>query len=189
MTSLYTPTRTFDPQNGGLPQVSTQLDSVRTYQFECRFEGIPGIATDSLTTAAKQVSPIAAATDEIVVDRVNDKMFYPGKFTPETVTITFDNQLLTQTTPDLWTWFTRTYDPVTGEVAALSPPANPGGAGLKASKLSITELDNSNEPFAHIELYGVYPKGISFSEKNYSTNDFSTVEVTFRYDFLGYKRS
>ena len=190
MTSLYIPTRTFDPQNGELPQVSTQLDSVRTYQFECRFEGIPGIDTDSLTTAAKQVSPIAAATDEIVVDRVNDKMFYPGKFTPETVTITFDNQLLTETTPDLWKWFTRTYDPVTGEVAALSPPGNNNSATrLKADLLRIMELDNSNEPFATIELYGVYPKGISFSEKNYSTNDFSTVEVTFRYDFLGYRRS
>ena len=115
-------------------------------------------------------------------------MYYPGKFTPEAVTITFDNQLLTDTTPSLWAWFTQTYDPITGEVAALSPPGGGGTGNLKANRLRILELDNSNEPFASIELYGVYPQGISFSEKNYSTNEFSTVEVTFRYDFLGYKR-
>lgn len=189
MTSLYKSTRSFTA-GGQLPQVSTELDSVRTYQFECRFEGVPGAGTiaDSLTTAAKQVSPIAGAADDIIVDRVNDKMFYPGKFTPEAVTITFDNQLLTETTPALWAWFTQTYDPVTGEVAVLSPPGGVGDGKLKANRLRITELDNTNEPFATIELYGVYPKGISFSEKNYSTNDFSTVEVTFRYDFMGYKR-
>tara|TARA_R110002124_G_scaffold274133_1_gene443874 strand:+ start:1888 stop:2451 length:564 start_codon:yes stop_codon:yes gene_type:complete len=186
MTSLYKASRTFEAGTE-LPVVSTQLDSVRTYQFECRFEGVPGNET-SLTTAAKQVSPIAGATDEIVVDRVNDKMYYPGKFTPEAVTITFDNQLLTDTTPSLWAWFTQTYDPITGEVAALSPPGGGGTGNLKANRLRILELDNSNEPFASIELYGVYPQGISFSEKNYSTNEFSTVEVTFRYDFLGYKR-
>ena len=94
-----------------LPKVSTKLDSVRAYQFEARFYGIPtegGGAVGSerdLTAAAKKVSPIGGSTDDIVVDRVNDKMFYPGKFTPEAVTITFDNQLLTRTTPTLWNWF------------------------------------------------------------------------------------
>jgi len=187
MTSQYKTARTQFNPNSNLPTVSTQLDSVRTYQFECRFEGVPGNVGASLTTAAKQVSPIAGASDEIVVDRVNDKMYYPGKFTPEAVTITFDNQLLTETSPALWNWFSQTYNPVTGEVAALSPPGGTGG-GLKANSLRIVELDNANEPFASIELYGVYPQGISFSEKNYSTNEFSTIEVVFRYDFLGYKR-
>jgi len=185
--SLYKATRNYDPGTT-LPEVSTLLDSVRTYQFECRFDGVPGNA-DNLTTAAKQVSPIAGASDEIVVDRVNDKLYYPGKFTPEAVTITFDNQLLTQTTPLLWAWFSQTYDSVTGDVSVLSPPGGSSIApNLKANRLRIMELDNTNEPFASIELYGVYPQGISFSEKNYSTNEFSTVEVTFRYDFMGYKR-
>lgn len=185
-TTQYSGNRSFDVGDN-LPNVSTQLDSVRSYQFECQFFGVPGLAA-SLTTAAKQVSPVGGATDDIVVDRVNDKMFYPGKFTPEAVTITFDNQLLTNTSKDLWDWFSNTYNPITGDVAALAPPGNPGGAGLKANKLRIMELDNTNEPFASIELYGVYPQGITFSEKNYSTNEFSTVEVTFRYDFLGYER-
>ena len=134
--SQYQPLRNQFVAGDNLPTISTQLDSVRTYQFECQFFGIPNAANGpSLTTAAKQVSPVGGATDDIVVDRVNDKMFYPGKFTPEAVTITFDNQLLTNTTPELWNWFKNTYNPTTGDVAALAPPANPGGGGLKANKL------------------------------------------------------
>ena len=85
-----------------LPKVSTKLDSIRSYQFEVKFFGLPPEFTlqqQELTAAAKQVSPIGGSVDDIVVDRLNDKVFYPGKFTPENVTITFDNQLLTNNTP------------------------------------------------------------------------------------------
>lgn len=175
-----------------LPKVSTKLDSVRAYQFEARFYGVPIAGGEStagvrdLTAAAKKVSPIGGSVDDIVVDRVNDKMYYPGKFTPEAVTITFDNQLLTQSTPTLWAWFKTIYDPITGELTKLAAPGGAGNQSFKANKLTILELDNTMEPHAYVELYGVYPKTISFSEKNYSTNEFSTVEVTFRYDFVDF---
>jgi hypothetical protein len=39
---------------------------------------------------------------------------------------------------------------------------------------------------AAVELIGVYPEKVVYSEKNYSTNEFSTVTVTFRFDFLNY---
>tara|TARA_R100001509_G_scaffold96203_2_gene55983 strand:+ start:4893 stop:5483 length:591 start_codon:yes stop_codon:yes gene_type:complete len=174
-----------------LPKVSTKLDAVRSYQFEVKFFGVPQefIQTQQvLTAAAKQVSPIAGAVDEIVVDRLNDKVYYPGKFTPESVTITFDNQLLTNTTPALWNWFKTIYDPLTGDMTKLAAPGGPGNKSFKASKMTILELDNTNEPHAFIETYGVYPTGVRFSEKNYATNDFSTVEVTFRFDFVNYDK-
>tara|TARA_R100000664_G_C2755468_1_gene143181 strand:- start:260 stop:850 length:591 start_codon:yes stop_codon:yes gene_type:complete len=174
-----------------LPKISTKLDSVRSYQFEVRFFGVPQEFINSqqvLTAAAKQVSPVGGATDEIVVDRLNDKMYYPGKFSPEAVTITFDNQLLSQTTPTLWNWFKTIYDPITGDMTKLAAPGGPGNKSFKASKMTILELDNTNEPHAFIEMYGVYPTGVRFSEKNYATNDFSTVEVTFRYDFVDYDK-
>jgi len=170
-----------------LPKISTQLDSVRSYQFECRFslpQGNGTVVTTQLTTAAKQVGPIGGATDDIVVDRLNDKVFYPGKFTPEPVTITFDNQLLTRSSPALWEWFTTTYNPMTGD-----GPQNTRIGGFKALKLEIMELNTDSEPVSYIGLYGVFPTGIKFSEKNYATNEFATIEVTFRYDFLDYQKS
>lgn len=172
-----------------LPKVSTMLDSVRTYQFEVKFFGLPVefINTQQvLTAAAKQVSPVGGAVDDIVVDRLNEKVYYPGKFTPENITVTFDNQLLSQTTPALWNWFKTIYDPMTGDMTKLSAPGGAGNKSFKASKMTILELDNTNEPHAFIEVYGVYPTGVRFSEKNYASNDFSTVEVTFRYDFVDY---
>ena len=178
----------FDPGKT-LPKVSTMLDSVRTYQFEVKFFGLPAefINTQQvLTAAAKQVSPVGGAVDDIVVDRLNDKVYYPGMFTPENITVTFDNQLLSQTTPALWNWFKTIYDPMTGDMTKLSAPGGAGNRSFKASKMTILELDNTNEPHAFIEVYGVYPTGVRFSEKNYASNDFSTVEVTFRYDFVDY---
>jgi hypothetical protein len=174
-----------------LPKLSTKLDAVRSYQFEVKFFGVPPEFVGSqqeLTAAAKQVSPIGGQVDDIVVDRLNDKVYYPGKFTPNNVTVTFDNQLLSQNTPALWNWFKTIYDPVTGDMTKLSAPGGPGNRSFKANKMTILELDNTNEPHAYIEVYGVYPTGVQFSEKNYAANDFSTVEVTFRYDFVDYDK-
>ena len=196
-----------------LPKISTNLDSVRSYQFEVRFAEVPvnlretvgGLAPNQagpitagaaalseigvenmLTTAAKQVSPIGGTVDDIVVDRLNDKVFYPGKFTPENVTITFDNQLLSRSTPAIYNWFRTIYDPLTGDMMKNAAPGGPGNRSFKCSKMTVLELNNTNEPHAYIEMYGVYPTAVRFSEKNYATNDFSTVEVTFRFDFLNY---
>ena len=196
-----------------LPKISTNLDSVRSYQFEVRFAEVPvnlretvgGLAPNQagpitagaaalseigvenmLTTAAKQVSPIGGTVDDIVVDRLNDKVYYPGKFTPENVTITFDNQLLSRSTPAIYNWFRTIYDPLTGDMMKNAAPGGPGNRSFKCSKMTVLELNNTNEPHAYIEMYGVYPTAVRFSEKNYATNDFSTVEVTFRFDFLNY---
>ena len=180
----------FEPGKS-LPKLSTKLDSVRSYQFEVKFFGLPVefIGTQQvLTAAAKQVGPIGGQIDDIVVDRLNDKVYYPGKFTPENVVITFDNQLLSQTTPALWNWFKSIYDPMTGDMTKFSAPGGPGNKSFKASKMTVLELDNTNEPHAYIEMYGVYPTGVKFSEKNYGTNEFSTIEVTFRYDFVDYDK-
>ena len=67
--------------NSGLPVISEGLDSVRAYQFEMHFE-LPSIVPDpngKLTLAAKQVTAAGFTTEDIEVNRVNDKVFYPGK--------------------------------------------------------------------------------------------------------------
>lgn len=172
-----------------LPKVSTQLDSVRAYQFEMRFYGLPADivgAQQDLSLAAKQVGPISMTLDDIVVDRVNDRLFYPGKPSPDELSVTFDNLYLKETSPALWKWFKSIYDPLTGEMTQLSSPGGPGNRTFKSSRAVIMELDNTSNPHAAVELYGVYPKSVRFSEKNYSTNEFSTIEVLFRWDFVDY---
>lgn len=177
--------REFEPGKG-LPIISTDLDSVRAYQFEVHFLGLPGEVTNQqdLTLAAKKIQGLGMASEPIVVDRVNDKIHYPGKVTPEEVSITFDNLYMRETASDLWRYFKSIYDPITGEMTKNAQPGGGAGSTFKAEKVEIIQLDNTSEPHSTIELYGVYPTSWSASELNYATNDFHTIEVTFRYDFM-----
>jgi hypothetical protein len=166
----------FRPANLGtsLPALSTELDSVRAYQFEVHFEGVPG--ADQLTLAAKQVSPIGVSVDDIEVHRVNEKFFYPGKPSPEEVTITFDD-LYSGASQKLYTWFKTIYDNTTGTITTA-----------KAQKCTVVQLDGDLNVVGSTSMYGVYPKGWKESEYNYSTaNDFHTIEMTLRYDFADHK--
>jgi hypothetical protein len=177
--------RQFTPGQG-LPTVSTDLDSVRAYQFEIHFVGLPEDVTNQadLTLAAKKITGVEMSNEPIVVDRVNDKVHYPGKTTPGDLTVTFDNLYLRETASDLWRYFKSTYDPVTGEVTKNAQPGGVRGSTFKADKAEIVLLDNTMTPHSTIELYGVYPTKWSAAEFNYSTNDFHTLEVTFKYDFM-----
>lgn len=178
--------RKFTPGKG-LPRISTELDSVRSYQFEVHFFGLPreisGEQTD-LTLAAKQISQVGYSTEDIEVHRVNDKVFYPGKPSVEEVMITFDNLYLRKTASTLWKWFRNTYDPLTGEMTKFAAPGGNANLSFKANKMEIVMLDNTVNPHSVLELYGVYPKSWKAAEFNYSTNEFHTLEVAFRYDFM-----
>lgn len=183
---------TYRPFRAGesLPIISTTLDSVRSYQFEVQFFGLPSVVSlqqqVDLTLAAKQVGAIGYGVEDIVVNRMNDKVYYPGVATFDSVTITFDNLYLRRTCASLWNWFKTIYDPITGDATKLAAPGGAGNFTFKATKMRIVELDNTRTPHAAVELYGVYPKSVRFSEKNYGSNDFATIEVEFRYDFLDY---
>jgi len=170
----------------GLPVISTDLDSHRIYQFEIQFTGLPAnLATyqQDLTLAAKQVTAPGMGVEDIEVNRVNDKIFYPGKASPEEITVTFDNLMLRKTSETLWGWFKATYDPMTGDLTKHSAPG--GGTGtFKANRMDIFQLDNTGTVHSTTQLYGVWPKSWKAAEFNYETNGFHTLEVTFRYDFM-----
>jgi hypothetical protein len=177
--------RDFTPGQG-LPTISTDLDSVRQYQFEIHFFGLPEDVTNQndLTLAAKKVTGLSMQNEAIVVDRVNDKVHYPGRTTPGDLMVTFDNLYLRETASDLWRFFKSTYDPLTGEMTKNAQPGGQAGQTFKADKVEIVMLDNTLSPHSTIELYGVYPSKWEASEFNYSQNGFHTLDVTFKYDFM-----
>ena len=179
--------RSFTPGQG-LPTISTELDSVRAYQFEIHFFNLPGDITglnqNDLTLAAKKITGIEMNSEAIVIDRVNDKVHYPGKVTPGDLVVTFDNLYLRETASDLWRYFKHTYDPITGEMTKSAQPGGTAGVTFKADKVEIVQLDNTMTPHSTVELYGVYPTKWAAAEFNYATNDFHTLDVTFKYDFM-----
>ena len=177
----------------GPPLISTQLDSVRAYQFELHFTDIPGIllgsgptaeAQKGLTVAAKQVSQMGFSVEDIEVNRVNDKVWYPGRPTPEEVTVTFDNLYLKNVSENLWNWFRNTYDPETGFMTGLSNPGTNQPTPWKLNRVRVVQLNNTMQAHSVTDLFGVYAKSWKTAEFNYSTSEFHTLEVVLRYDFL-----
>jgi hypothetical protein len=173
-----------------LPKISTSLDSVRSYQFEVQFYGLPSSISSQqqidLTLGAKVVNAVSYGVDDIKVNRVNDVVYYPGLPLFDSLSISFDNIYLKKTCSVLWNWFKTIYDPITGDMTKLAAPGGAGNLAFKATKLRIVELDNTRTPHAAMEFYGVYPKTIRFSEKNYATSEFATIDVDFRFDFMDY---
>lgn len=171
----------------GLPVVSTDLDSIRTYSFEVHFAGLPDHVAggqQDLTLAAKQTSPIGFAVEEIVAERIGDKLFYPGKASPDEFTVTFDYLMLRNTGKVLFEWMKSIYNPLTGELTQNSRPGGGNSPHFKANKMEIVLLDNVMTPHSSVELYGVWPKLWKLSELNSSTNEFATVEAIFRWDAM-----
>jgi hypothetical protein len=173
----------------GLPVISQGLDSVRTYQWEMHFQGVPG--SDStlqhdLVLACKQLTSVGFTIEPIEVHRVNDKVFYPGKGQTEELTATFDNLYQPQVAASLWRWYSRIYNPLTGrflgELGEFDPSKKK--ANFKAIVCTILQLDAQGQPQAETRLYGVMPISWKTAEFNYGTNEFHTIEMVFRYDFM-----
>ena len=127
--------------------------------------------------------------EPIKVNRVNDLVLYPGQVTHEPVKITFDNLYAFNTNEVLWDWFKTVYDPITGNTANNPRLGSPDARPFKCKRMTILELDNTKTPIASVELYGVYPTRVEFTERNYSQNEFNTMIVDFSYDFIDYNRN
>lgn len=171
--------------NDGLPVISQDLDSIRAYQWEITFfppaeVEVPLGFSKPLTLAAKKVGGLSVKVEDITVNRVNDVTYYPGRPSMGELEVTFDNLLRTKAGWQLYKYFQTVYDPLTGEFTSTYLD-NPGQFKTTAE---ILELDGQMEPVSLVKLVGCYPKEYTKAEKNYATNDFDTVTVKFRYDFL-----
>lgn len=158
----------------GIPAISHNLDSVRAYQFEIHFN-TPEDIEGSFTLAAKSVTTAGFASEDIEVHRINDRLYYPGKTATEDLTVIFDNLYQPQIATKLHNWMSRTYNPKSGAMGLA--------ADIKGTAV-ILQLDAKGTPIAGTKLIGIYPKSWKTAEFNYSTNEFHTIEMMFRYDFV-----
>jgi len=176
--------------NTRLPKLSTYLDSVRAYQYELQFffpNKIPGSRNGGLrelSVAVKQVNAAGLKVEDIEVNRLNDKYYYPGKASMDELIVTFDNLYKTKAGASLFQWFRAcTYDPVTGYQTPIT-----GGytlnSSFKAEKVRLIQYDGTLTPFAYVDFIGVYPKSMQLGEHNYATNEFHNITMNFRYDFI-----
>jgi len=185
------------------PRLSHALESFRAYSWEIQipqFAGVlsqvPGLENnDRLTLACKKITQPGFTVEDIEVHRVNEKFYYPGKPSPDNITVTFDNLIKGDVADALFAWMRSVYDPVYGiHYAGLGNGTSDvnqspeGLAGLTQAPIfkrtvTIWQLDAHRNPVTHVNLYGCYPKGWKLGEFNYETNDFHTIEMDLRYDF------
>jgi len=170
-----------------LPKLSTGLDSVRAYQFEVQFtfpQGAEGLSIRNMSVAAKQVAATGPKVEAIEVHRLNDRYFYPGKSNMNELKITFDNLFASKTGSNLFAWFRAcAYDPLTGYSAPITNGAA-ASKSFKAEKVRLIQYDGTLTPYSYVDFIGVFPIEINIGEHNYTTNEFHTIECTFRYDFI-----
>jgi hypothetical protein len=169
-----------------LPLISTNLDSVRSYQWEIHFQGLPPIGDfqqgKSLTLAAKQVTQIGHMVEDIEVHRFNEKVYYPGKASTEDLKVTFDNLYQPQMADLLYNWFQGTYNPVDGRSGTMR--STTGSSSKVKGTAVVLQMDGKGNVVGGTKLYGVYPKAWKLAEFNYATsNEFHTIEMTLRFDF------
>ena len=182
-------TRSIDTEGTTRPAISTMLDSIRAYQWEVTFKNFsaetdfPDTIKKPLTLAAKQVNGIGMSVEDIEVNRVNDKVYYPGRPSMEEAVITFDNLAKTQVDKLLYEYMAKVYDPRTGVLGDVDGNAGSTGGTIK-QEIQLLQLASDGSPRNVIRLFGAYPKQITHGEYNYSTNEFHTIEMTFRYDFF-----
>jgi len=112
--------RTITGEQPTTPLISTELDSVRAYQWEISFhfgqKDPVNTMQKPLTLAAKQVNGIGFSVEDIEVHRVNDKVYYPGRPSMDELVVTFDNLQRTKVDKLLYEMMALTYDPRTGEL-------------------------------------------------------------------------
>jgi len=180
--------RTISGEQPTTPVISTELDSVRAYQWEISFHFGAKDPVNSmqkpLTLAAKQVNGIGFSVEDIEVHRVNDKVYYPGRPSMDELVVTFDNLQKTKVDKLLYEMMAVTYDPRTGELASGKLPGLNGQLNSFKNTIDVVQLDGKGQPRNVIHLYGCYPKKVTHGEYNYGTNDFHTIEMTFRYDYF-----
>ena len=172
-------------------RLTHQYDAFRAYSWVLRVPNLAGLlgtvdnafgltdGSDVISMAVKSVSQLGYTVEEIVTDRVNDRFYFPGKASTEECVMSFDNLIKGDAAKLLFTWMRTIYDPIYGVHSA--PVVIPDQ--FKRT-ISLIQLDHHRNPKLEIKLYGAWPKSWKTSEFNYSTNEMSTIEMTFKYDFV-----
>tara|TARA_R110002110_G_scaffold261725_2_gene477591 strand:+ start:53 stop:688 length:636 start_codon:yes stop_codon:yes gene_type:complete len=172
-----------------LPRISTELDSVRAYQWEISFffgREVVGDLQKPLTLAAKQVNGVGFQVEDIEVNRVNDKVYFPGRPSMDELVVTFDNLQKARIDKLLYEVMSTSYDPRTGILNNKFAPNTDADTQLRTDKceIQIAQLNGDGLPRNVVRLFGCYPKKLTHGEYNYSTNEFHTIEMSFRYDYF-----
>jgi len=113
------------------------------------------------------------AFGETVLDYINQKYYFAGKWEWETIPITLWDYIGDSTSKKLYDWYLSNYNPATGKQAY--------GSNVKKN-INIVLLDPEGSELERWVLKGAWPQSFKWGELDYSDAELRTLELVLRYD-------
>ena len=150
------------------------------YRFRVSFENF-GLGT-TVTEMTKQVIDFnrpSVSMEPVTIDIYNSKIYYAGKPTWETITVTLRDDSLGNVAKLVGEQLQKQFD-FAQQASAIS------GIDYKfITRCEITDGGNGSDAPAVLEtweLYGCFLSQVNYGELNYSSSDPVTIALTLRFD-------
>lgn len=157
------------------------MESLRKNRWLMQFNKIPGLATQGANESLSFVATSAVAPtlsfEQKEYHRLNEKFYTAGKPSWNELPMTFYDFIsgTSSAAHILYKWSTKIYDPLTGAMSYKREYATTG---------TLAQLDPKGDPIRIWNLYYLWPFTVNFGDGlDASSDDISTISVTFRYDF------
>lgn len=173
--------------------VSLSMNSLSSYEpmrknwFIVQFDsGLTNNAGEALTIACKTCDIPSLTTSENVIDRLNDKVYTPGKSEYGTISIAFNEYIHDNLKGDgagnsyksageiLYAWQQQVHNVKSGVQGAKKQIAH---------NIAIVQIDGAGNAVRVWNVYSAWPTAVEFDNLDSSAGDIQSVSATFRFDW------
>jgi len=137
------------------------------HRFQLQIDGIPAYI---IKTAQR---PNVSSTRK-EVDYINTKRFYAGKYSWETIDITFQDPIVPSGAQKVNEWFRQHYESTTG----IS-----GYASSYKKNITLNLIGADETIVEEWKLYGSFLQNVNWNELDYATDDLIDIQATISYDY------
>jgi len=161
-----------------LTNISISNDSTGIYQPKRKnqwyVEIAPPNSTNFTTFAIKSTGLPGGTFNEVVIDYMNSKFYFPGKWEWETISMTLRDFIGENSSQKLYDWFTSQFSPEKGGQAM---------GGEVKSNIIISLLDPRGSVIERWTLMGAFLKEAKWGDLDYSDDGERELTITIRYDY------
>lgn len=176
--------------------VSLTMNSLSFYEpmrknwFIVQFDSSLKTNGEALTIACKTCDIPSLTTSENVIDRLNDKVYTPGKSEYNTITMAF-NEYIRDNSKDqneannkksageiLYAWQQQVHSTKTGVQGAKKQISH---------NIAIVQIDGAGNAVRVWNVYKAWPTTVEFDGLDSSDGGLQSVTATFRYDWAEQK--
>ena len=159
---------------------SSRLEPLRQNRWVLQFTAVPGNVSgegsERLAFAAHTASQPSISFEESEAHRLNERFYYAGKPTWETIEVSFYDYIQGQNSAGhiLWEWATSVYNPVTGQMFFKSQ---------YSTSATLAMLDPAGGVTRAWNLFYAWPQTVNWNDLDASSDELVDVALTLRFDY------